>query len=265
LILIVDCHSGEIILSSRRLTIPRVPFKQAFNDDYDMILRSLRRPDRLLRSLGNGFTVLDTILPDADLQALQTTLQRLSLYTLGVEDYITGSPFGQSLVTLADQRNLIQHGLLSLIPHANDCAEPSLIHVCRLAAMIYSFLCVTPISPAPFSALTIPIQSTLSGGSAEDIWREAPELAVWIAVMAAVASTGCDSRAWFVAVLDRCLRRLKIQSWDALKALLQDFLWLPTTNDADGYDLWLEIEESSPFQLGESSTSMGDGGERSVG
>ena len=247
---------GDVIYSSRRLTRPQLPFFPQFEDDYDKILESFRRPDHLLSSTGNGFRVLSTILSENEATILRKVLQRLSLYTLGVEDYLTGSSFSQSLVRLGDQRNLCQHTLISLIPNPGQVESP-LYGACRLAATIYSFLCVLPISSAPFTQLAASMKVTLSTTSFERAWREAPHLAVWIVVMAAIAAIGTEHRAWFVAVLDRCLNRLKVESWDALKDLLQEFLWLPSTNDNDGYDLWLEIEESNPFQLGDDSVATG--------
>ncbi len=225
-------------------------FQPAFNDDHDTLLRSLRRKDRRLQSLGKGFNVIGIIIPNNDTQALQFALQRLALYTLAVEDYITGSPYGQSLVVLADQRNMCQHSLISLMPNPGD-NEHDLVHASRTAATIYTLLCVYPISAASFSDLATAIKKTLSTRAFEKIRREAPELVLWIVVMGAIAAIGNEHRVWFVAVLDRCLSRLKIGSWDELKELLERFLWLSTTNDADGYDLWLEVEDSNPFKLGE--------------
>lgn len=74
--------------------------------------------------------------------------------------------------------------------------------------------------------------------------------------MAAIAAIGMEEREWFVAVLHRCLSRLRIESWEALKDMLLKFLWLPSTNDADGYDLWLEVEESNPFRLGQTAEEL---------
>ena len=252
----VDLLSGDVILASRRLTKPALCFLPAFEDDHNRALRALRRSDRLLSRLGNGFQVLMTLLPNEEVQPLHSALQLLSLYTLAVEDYITGSPFSQSLVVLADQRNLCQHRLLSLIPMSSTGhTGRTITQVVRTAATIYSFLSVYPISAAPFPELAQTIKNASSTSTFSKTWREAPELAVWIIVMAAIAAIGTEHRTGFVAILDRCLSRLKIDSWEAFKELLHEFLWLPSTNDADGYDIWIEVEESSPFKLGESSTS----------
>jgi hypothetical protein len=229
---------------------PHLPFVPNHKDDYDSILHSLRRPNRTLQSLGSGFWTLLAILPGSDLLALTTALERLSLYSLGIEDYITGSLFRQSLVDIADERNLCHHGLLSLIPQPHSPREHALVRACRLAATVYSFLCVFPISSAPFAKLATMLKKCLSTATFSQAWKDALELAVWIVTMAAIAAIGMEEREWFVAVLDRCLSRLRIESWEALKELLLKFLWLPSTNDADGYDLWLEVEESNPFRLG---------------
>ena len=237
------------------MACPSLPFLPHF-DDHDEALRSLQRPDRVLSRIGIGFRILKTLVPDSEAQPLQTVVERLAFYTLAVEDYVTGSPYSQSLAVLADQRNLCQHGLLSLIPKSAVSDRPaSLVQALRIAATIYSFLVVFPISGIPFKELGQSIRSASTSPAFSKAFKEAPELVVWITVMGAIAAIGTDDRAAFVPVLDRCLRKLRIDTWEALKSLLGKFLWLPGTNDGDGYDLWLEIEESSPFQLGDSSAT----------
>lgn len=67
--------------------------------------------------------------------------------------------------------------------------------------------------------------------------------------MAAIASAGQPERTWFVAVLDRCRRELKLQSVTSFIEVLQEFLWFPSTNDADAEDVWEELESLDPFGI----------------
>jgi hypothetical protein len=78
-------------------------------------------------------------------------------------------------------------------------------------------------------------------------WDKAPELLIWMLFMFAIAAVGKPERAWAVAILDRCSRRMRIYNWDSMQALLSEFLWLPITNDFDGMEVWDEIEQSNPF------------------
>jgi hypothetical protein len=241
--------SGDVVSSSRRLTRPRFPYVPAFPDDHAMTLQSLRRPNRPLHRMGIGLQVLSDIQSDANLDLLVDALDLLGLYSLAVEDYITGGEFGQHLAVIADQRNLCQHALLSLLPAQPDFQEDELAQLCRAAGVIYSLLCVYPILLAEFAKLGKAIKTIILRHNFERVWAEAPTLMVWVVTMAAIASTETPQRVWFVGLLDRCLAKLRVQSWEGFKKLLQDFLWLPATNDADGYDLWLEVRESNPFQL----------------
>ena len=244
---------ADVIFSTRRLRTPSLPFVPSFRDDHGKILRSVRTADRPLCTLGSGFSVLDRLSGSAEAKTLQAALQQISLYVLAVDDYIVGSPLSQSLVVLADQRNMCQHGLLAMISSStSDKAKQAIVQVCTAAAMVFSLLCVYPISAAPFSKCAAEVRGMLVSKSFEQVWREAPELATWIAVMGALAAIDTGHRTWFVAVLDRCLSRTGISTWEGLRGLLQDFLWLPATNDADGYDLWNEIQESNPFKMDDS-------------
>lgn len=178
-------------------------------------------------------------------------LHRLSLYSIAVDDYIAGRSTAQSLALLGEERNFVQHGIMSLTPVLNEpcSAGDELLDICQLAAVIFSLLCVFPYPAAKFELLVNRIRGIMSGYTFAKEWSEAPDLMLWITYMTAVASVNSEPRIWFIKILDRCLRKLKIDSWDTLKKdVLLEFLWLPVTNDADGSDLWDEIEASNPFE-----------------
>ena len=74
-------------------------------------------------------------------------------------------------------------------------------------------------------------------------WEGTPELLTWVAVMWAIASVGMPERALATIVLLRCVRKLHIDTWEQLQALLSTFLWYPDTNDIDGIEIWDELEQ----------------------
>lgn len=208
---------------------------------------------------------------------LQLALHRLSLYTLAVDDYIVARSVAQSLAILGEERSLVMHGVMSLAPPKPDetgCLEvnDNLLVLCHLAALIFCVLCVLPLPAAPFDVLMQRVRSILMQHDFTREWSEAPKLMLWISFMAAivapqrhrdaiphlshptpasVSATGSGERCYLIMIIDRCLRRLKIDSFENLKeSVLLEFLWLPVTNDADGMDLWDEIEASNPFARG---------------
>ena len=213
-------------------------------------LAMCRRIDHPLNLLGHGFRALEVYATTRFGRRLQVCLDDLALYTLGVDDYVAGRSIRQPLSTLCDQRNYVQHNLLSLLPAKNtvQLEEPDpFLTVCHLAALLYSFTCVFPIPAAPFHTLVSRVKHRLSTQGFAAQWEEAPRLLLWILYISGIASVGTADREWFVGTLDRCLRRLKIESWEALREVMLEFLWLPLTNDFDGMDFWDEIDRSNPL------------------
>lgn len=198
--------------------------------------------------MGRGFDVLTRICTSTAAWELQLALRRLALYSLAVDDYMAGRSVKQSLAIIGEQRNFVQHGLMALLAVVPEEEDDAITRICLLAGICYSFLCVFPLPVAPFAILLRQMKSSFFSNDFSHVWKQAPNMMVWILYIAGVASVGSpDHQTWIVAALDRCFRRLKLDSWEEVKAILQDFLWLPITNDNDGIALWEEIETSSPI------------------
>ncbi|OAP56105.1 hypothetical protein AYL99_09284 [Fonsecaea erecta] len=253
------CYA-DLIFASRTIQRPRLPFAPCLSVNFESVLTGVWRADHPLHRLGRGFSVLDHVgAPLLDTLDLQVALHGLSQYTLAVDDYLAGRPEAPSLAVLEELRCWVMHGILSLttppdLPHAPCPTGLAVLQTCQLAALTYGMLCVFPLPAAPFARLARRIRQCLARGDVARAWAAAPHLTLWITFIGGVASLGAnndddddDTRAWFVCVIDRCRRRLRIDSWLALRdAVLLEFLWLPTTNDADGMELWHEIEASRP-------------------
>jgi hypothetical protein len=242
-------------MASRKLRKPELPFIP-FNPDVEAHLSAAHRRNHPLCNLGKGFTVLHGILPPEKVVHLYPVLCRLRAYTLAVHNYVEGTLEAQSLGVMADARNFAQYSLMSLSPapdaeKAGVEQEHLLYELCRLGGMIYSLLIVFPLPPttAPFAKLSRQIKEQLSISTVHARWSEAPQLMLWVTFMAAIASIGLSERLWYISLLDRLVGRLKVGSWAEMKELLEDFLWFGSTSDVDGFDLWKEIEHSSPFSL----------------
>ena len=196
--------------------------------------------------------VLHDVLRPGKFEVIYPVLCGLRYYTLAIDDYLQGRPEAQTLGMLAQQRNFVQHDLMSLtndddrVEVSHEC---SIYTLCRLAATIYSLLVIFPLptSTAPFSKLGIQIKTHLSSPIIHHRWNETPGLMIWITVMASIAAVGSRERSWYVSILDRLVARLQVSSWHQFKQHLQKFLRYGSTSDLDGVDLWKDIQQSSPF------------------
>ena len=202
--------------------------------------------------MGFGFAVMNRLDFSQRCERVRVGLDGLAMYSLGVDDYIAGRSVRKSLEILAQERNFVQHNFMCLFPGEDEAKESTVDHeglvdVCQSAGMIYSALCVMPLRAAPFAELVRRIRSAFDEQDFRREWDDAPRLMVWILVMIAIAAIGMPDRLWATAKLDRCLRHLRIDTWDDLQSLLSDFLWLPITNEIDGLNLWDELETSNPL------------------
>ena len=238
--------------------MPYIPF-MPIGETPQHLPSALNREGHPLAQLGSGFQILHDLLPAEQAQKLFLTLHNLAAYSLAVDDYIMGGPQAQSLRVLADQRNYVQHFLLSMSSITNDTLEdePNLLQqACWAAGTVYSLISVFPVPhhSAPFSKLARMIKQHLTSTSTRDSirWQRPSPLTLWIIVMGTLASTASDDgreeRVWYMTVLERLVHRMEIPSWQSLKDQLLKFLWFPSTSDADGQHLWREIHTSNPFR-----------------
>lgn len=246
-----SCYE-EVIEASRTLQPPRLDFAPCLALDLEFSLAINHRIDHPLREMGSGFDVLLTLDDSQRCTMLRSGLRRMALYSLGVDDYIAGRPARKSLHILAEERLYVQHTFLSMLWMQSGMAasnQAPIITVCHLAGVIYSLQCVFPLPTAPFELVVRQLTEQFAAHDFAHEWTQAPQLMIWIIVMLGIAAVDMPEQSWAVAVLDRCVRRLNVASWDDLKILLLKYLWLPITNDPDGMDLWDEIARSNPLSF----------------
>lgn len=163
-----------------------------------------------------------------------------------VHNHCQGLCVQRSLELLGDKRNLVQHYLTSVpaYPFEEGHEGPDRMYECtRLAARMYSLLVIFPVhhSTAPFGLHTSLLLKELSHFDAANISAQESKLFVWVLVMGAIMAVGTPDRFWFISALRPVASRLRLNSWEDMKALLVTFLWLDLTNDPDGRDVWDEV------------------------
>ncbi|KAK5044490.1 hypothetical protein LTR84_010771 [Exophiala bonariae] len=255
---------GDLLLASRHLRKPVYPFIP-LQISPQHVLDAVSREVHPLRQLGTGFRALYDLLPSDVAQSLFLTLHNLSTYSIAVDDYITGRSQAQDLGALADQRNFVQHSLLSWSPGLDDDVKGSkedivvLQQACWAASVIYSLIAIFPVphSRAPFGTLARQLKHGLvhTNNLLRNRWHDSSPLLLWVIFMGALASTANDEgegkkegcKEWYINVLERFVHRMQIMSWGALKDQLLNFLWFPSTSDGDGQQLWMEINTSNLF------------------
>ena len=221
----------------------------------------MRSPEHALRQaamrscsrsmLGTGFSQLDVV-PDTDhLARLKTVLYRMRDYTLTLDTFDGDFHSEITMGMLVEMRNFVQHSLLSLCPDPspNGIVEPPLMEMCRIAAIIYSWIVIfpAPLQAMPLHAASARIRELLDDAQADEHWLNIPHLMVWIVFMGAIASFGSLEEQGYIRFLKRALQRLNIDSWSVLRSCLETFLWYSSASDLDGLDLWHDIIEDNSY------------------
>jgi len=224
---------------------------------------------RTLGRLGQGFGDVWGQPTGAATAELCEVLRHICDFTVVVENHTEGRWIPRTFTVIIDQRNFVQHRLMSLrtaqeLGAAGLAVEEPLYECCRLAMIVYSFLVVFPLPPeaGPFEALVASLRAELSRATA--VARTHPPapsrwpLLLWIITMGAIAAIGLPERPWFAVQARTAAARMAMGDWIDMRDVLQSFLWLSSTSDPDGRDLWAEMAAGSvPSGGPDASDSMG--------
>lgn len=165
---------------------------------------------------------------------------------------------GYDVSLLADQRNLTEHTLLSLLP-ASDIptafshpTQATTYDICRLAALIFGVGVIFPI-PAqntPLKSLAQQIQSLLRRPTASAMWSSPSNRIplIWALTLGGIAATDAPERAFFVSALDETARRSGLTSWPDIRRALEMMLWYDVACDEAAELLWFEANSSPTSQ-----------------
>jgi hypothetical protein len=154
------------------------------------------------------------------------------------------------LCKLADQRNFIQHCLLSLPPRMGNNEPLTGVHLFyeafRLSALIFSFGVVFPMSydAAPFSTLAILLKTEIQylDMNSQQSLPCTRNMLAWVLIIGAIGAAAKGSvRAWFVARLKNLALGNGISAWSEIKSILEKVLWLNSACDSAGQQVWAEV------------------------
>jgi hypothetical protein len=175
--------------------------------------------------------------------------QAMKAYTSIIEKYQNGSITEPDLRRISNQRNFVQHRLLSLLPAGKldqDFRKSHPVYeICRLAGLIFGIGIIFPLpaQTAPLPTLVKLLQAELQESRLESDWwfPDTVEVLIWVLTLGGIAATGLPNRTWFVAALSRVTVRSGLSRWRDLKSVLDRILWLDNACDFGGRQLWEEV------------------------
>ncbi|OJJ99631.1 hypothetical protein ASPACDRAFT_60471 [Aspergillus aculeatus ATCC 16872] len=204
--------STEVIVATKNLTKPQLEYRSMLSEQLHTTQRESPTPsfqstalelsqNRLLDQL-KGF-------PRGFLEILHDMV----IYTDRIQSLIHGRVCQShpQMLSLVEQRNWIQHRLLSL-PSKEKCVTPVsfLYEPFRLAAQVYSLAVILPLpmAVAPFARLAELLQVEISQAMEyEPVCSDAEvDLLLWMVVLGGIASEGTRVRSWYETMLRHLLQ-----------------------------------------------------------
>ena len=202
-----------------------------------------------LGQLGSGFWEVWGPSTTVEVNQLCMVIQHICDFTIVVENHVEGRWMPRTFTGIIDQRNFVQHSLMSLrtrqeLVDSNSVIGEPLYECCRLAVIVYSFLIIFPLPPVegPFEALAAQLQMDWIATDLDRPTKSRSRILLWILVMGAIAAIGLPERPWFLLQIRTLSRRMGIGDWEEIRDVLQSFLWLPSASDLDGQDLWIGMQ-----------------------
>lgn len=240
--------SSDILAACKSLSLPQFPY-YPLQDGGDLTLQ-----ERF------GFSAVELALDIGQLikigftKELADVFQAIKVYLSNLDrlDEWRGTVEDEAwLCTTMDQRNAIQHSLLSLpsAEHLTDqlFGNKRLIYeVCRISGLIFGIGVVFPIpyeeSPLPRLAksLQVVLQSTPLS-----MWEpfSAYGIIIWATTLGGIGAAKMPERRWFVSQLDTLTRENLVFDWEGCRRVLNQILWQDSSCDIAGQNLWAEVED----------------------
>ena len=189
---------------------------------------------------------------------LAEVFQVMKAFTSIVEKYQDGSTTEPDLCRISNQRNFVQHRLLSLLPAVEldqDFRKSHPVYeICRLAGLIFGVGVIfpLPVQTTPLPTLVKRLQAELQESSLESDWwfPDAVDILIWVLTLGGIAATGLPNRTWFVATLGRVSAFSGLSKWRDLKLILGQMLWLDSACNFGGQQLWEEVGRLKLSKLG---------------
>ena len=177
---------------------------------------------------------------------LLAVLELVANFTRFVDSFLDGRMPLKDTVELTDLRNFCQYRLVSLpspryLTHDGHPTPDVQYDVCRLASLGYSLLVIFPLPPIMglFERLARLLRTEVNNMS--DILpsfdHDRMLLHLWVLMVASVISIGLPEQECFFDHLSELMARMHLSTWHEVSAILQLFLWQPSTNNKDGMDI----------------------------
>jgi hypothetical protein len=240
-------YSSDILAASRTLLRPRFSFIPMQGDKNPTL------KDRLCFSLTELEQDFGRLYKIGFTAELAEVFQAMKAYTSILEGYQEGSMAETNMCMISDQRNLVQHHLMSL-PSADQLDEDfrqshPVYETCRLSGIIFSAGIIFPLpaQTAPLPNLVICVQAELQESNFKSNWSspDAVRVLIWVLMLSGIAATNMPERRWFVAALGRVAAYAGLSTWRDLKQVLKLMLWLDSACDSAGQQLWDEVRPLS--------------------
>lgn len=185
----------------------------------------------------------------------------LRTYVSIVDQYMQGKLARPDLSLITDQRNLIQHTLLSIpavsqLPydafvssHLPHHLQQVIYEACRLGALIFGVGVTFPLpaQTSPLGSLARFLHALLRDDvSIAELCATSLNASIallWVLTFGGIAASGQPERTWFVDALAPVAQQLVCTSWPGLKRVLEMMLWYDTACDEPGQALWMEVEQ----------------------
>lgn len=235
----------DTLHAAKTLSIPQFAF-------YSLSGRRIIALDEVLAftavDIENSFGQLRNVGLNSELVKI---FQAMKLYTSMLEAYIDGSLVEPDLSKFCDQRNLIQHQLMSL-PSADKLSgislrEKQVYEVCRVSGIIYNIGVIFPLpdltTPLPTLSRTLKHNLQTCDLNLYLPLTDLTDLFLWAITIGGIAATGTHERAWFVKSLKRLAAAAQMSRWSDLKQSLDRILWLDSACDVAGQQVWYEAEQ----------------------
>ncbi|KAH8808812.1 hypothetical protein F5884DRAFT_382553 [Xylogone sp. PMI_703] len=179
---------------------------------------------------------------DAQLVELSLDMRR---YQTRLEQFSYRRPSQAESLSIAVERNRIQHRLLSLPARDSTTKAGLLSELFRLCTLLYTIMVTFPIPQNHHlrQALVRSIADLMASSEWNRFAHSCPGFLMWCVVMAGTCAFDTEERSFFV---DRaaCLCVLhKWSEWKDVELLLSDFLWLNSACNKAGIHLWTEVNQ----------------------
>lgn len=177
---------------------------------------------------------------------MHPVVQRMHQYNRLLADYLSGVVQAPALSVFADERNWIQHQLLSLpsqeeIHFGNQAGlllpSKAVYEVIRISLLLYSLLVIFPIpfEFGPFTRLRVMLQRALADPS---VGRELPsEVLLWVVTIASLPWS-VEGRGWFQNALQGLTSHMSWVTWEEAKLVLGSVMWQDSVLDSMLAQVW---------------------------